>query len=108
MTSRISLPVGLAALAAAALLLDLPSIGAQAPAAGDHTAHLKAWDAHKALAQSSPYRAMKWSYLGPTNISGRVTDVTAADHGSARRLYAGSCCGGLWASDDPWGTTSPR
>jgi len=107
MTSRISLPVGLAALAAAALLLDLPSIGAQAPAAGDHTAHLKAWDAHKALAQSSPYRAMKWSYLGPTNISGRVTDVTAADHGSSRRLYAGSCCGGLWASDDLGQTWQP-
>jgi photosystem II stability/assembly factor-like uncharacterized protein len=35
-----------------------------------------------------------------TNISGRIADVAVADRGSSRRLYAGSCCGGLWASDD--------
>jgi photosystem II stability/assembly factor-like uncharacterized protein len=99
MNNRISLHLTVVALSATALLLGLP-IGAQAPAAGDHTAHLKAWDAHEAMTQSSPYRNMNWSYLGPTNISGRTTDVAAADHGSARRLYAGTCCGGVWASDD--------
>ena len=52
------------------------------------------------MTQSSPYRAMNWSFLGPTNISGRIADVAVADRGSARRLYAGSCCGGVWASDD--------
>ena len=88
-------------------MLGLSPIGAQAPPAGDHTAHLKAWDAHKAMAQSSPYRAMNWSYIGPTNISGRMTDVAVADHGSSRRLYAGSCCGGVWASDDLGQTWQP-
>jgi photosystem II stability/assembly factor-like uncharacterized protein len=43
---------------------------------------------------------MNWSYIGPTNISGRIADVAVADRGSSRRLYAGSCCGGVWASDD--------
>ncbi len=71
-----------------------------APAGTDHTAHLKAWDAHKTLAQSSPYSAMNWSYIGPTNVAGRTADVAVADHGASRRLYAGTCCGGLWASDD--------
>ncbi len=107
MSRRTSFPVILVAVFAAALAIGLPTIGAQAPAAGDHTAHLKAWDAHKALAQSSPYKAMSWSYIGPTNISGRMTDVIAADHGSARRLYAGSCCGGAWASDDLGQTWQP-
>jgi photosystem II stability/assembly factor-like uncharacterized protein len=106
MNSRISLHVTVVALSATALLLGLP-IGAQAPGAGDHTAHLKAWDTHKAMVQSSPYRSMNWSYLGPTNISGRTTDVAAADHGSARRLYAGTCCGGVWASDDLGQTWQP-
>ena len=94
MTSRRSLQVTLGALFTAGLLLGLSSgggIGAQQAPAGDHTAHLKAWDAHKALAQASPYRAMNWTYIGPTNISGRVVDVAAADHGTSRRLYAGSC-----------------
>ena len=107
MSRRTSLPVTLVALSAAALWLGLSPIGAQAPPAGDHPAHLKAWDTHLAMTQSSPYRAMNWSYLGPTNISGRMTDVAAADHGSSRRLYAGSCCGGLWASDDLGQTWQP-
>ena len=100
MKNRTSLPATVVTLSAAALWLGLSAIGAQTPSAGDHTAHLKAWDAHQAMTQSSPYRAMNWSYLGPTNISGRMTDVAVADHGSSRRIYAGSCCGGVWASDD--------
>ena len=106
MSRRTTLHLTFAALCAA-LLLTLSGIGAQAPAGSDHTAHLKAWDAHKAMAATSPYRAMNWSYIGPTNISGRTTDVAVADHGSARRLYAGSCCGGVWASDDLGQTWQP-
>lgn len=91
------------ALLAAGLVLSL----AAQNTGTDHTAHLKAWDAHKALAQTSPYKSMNWSYIGPTNISGRTTDVAVADHGSSRRLYAGSCCGGVWASDDLGQTWQP-
>src|SRR6188474_1456862 len=90
MRNRISVGVTLVSLGAATLFLSIASIsgiGAQTPPAGDHTAHLKAWDAHKTLAQSSPYKAMNWSYIGPTNISGRMTDVAVSDHGSSRRLY---------------------
>ena len=99
MRSR-TLGVTLVVVSAGAMWLGLSSIGAQAPAAGDHTAHFKAWDTHKAMTQSSPYRTMNWSYVGPTNISGRIADVAVAERGSSRRLYAGSCCGGVWASDD--------
>jgi len=80
---------------------------ASPPAGADHTAHLKAWDTHKAMAQSSPYRAMNWSYIGPTNVAGRTVDVAVADHGGSRRLYAATCCGGLWASDDLGATWQP-
>ncbi|HEX5214112.1 MAG TPA: hypothetical protein VFV98_01545 [Vicinamibacterales bacterium] len=100
MRGRTARLLSLVALPAAALLLGLSTTRAQAPQAGDHAAHLKAWDAHKAMAQSSPYKAMNWSFVGPTNISGRIADVAVADRGSSRRLYAGSCCGGLWVSDD--------
>ena len=48
MNHRISLSATVVALSATALWLGLP-IGAQAPAAGDHAAHLKAWDAHEAM-----------------------------------------------------------
>ena len=59
------------------------------------------------MTQSSPYRTMNWSFVGPTNISGRIADVAVADRGSSRRLYAGSCCGGVWASDDLGQTWQP-
>jgi photosystem II stability/assembly factor-like uncharacterized protein len=105
--NRTALPVAIVALSAAAFSSGLLPIRAQAPPASEHTAHLKAWDAHKAMTQASPYRAMNWSYVGPTNISGRIADVAVADRGSSRRLYAGSCCGGVWASDDLGQTWQP-
>ena len=95
------------AVAAALVSWTLAPFSAQSRAGTDHTAHLKAWDAHQAMAQSSPYRSMNWSQIGPTNISGRMTDVAVADRGTSRRLYAGSCCGGLWASDDLGKTWQP-
>jgi photosystem II stability/assembly factor-like uncharacterized protein len=107
MSRRAPFHVAVVALFVVALAVSWSPIGAQAPSGGDHTAHLKAWDAHKTLAAASPYRAMTWSYIGPTNISGRTTDVAVADHGTSRRLYAGSCCGGVWASDDLGQTWQP-
>ncbi|NQW03272.1 MAG: hypothetical protein HQ485_04530 [Acidobacteria bacterium] len=99
--------LSLIAVSAAVLILSLAVSGAQAPADGDHAAHLRAWDAHEAMTQSSPYRTMNWSYVGMTNISGRIADVAVADRESSRRLYAGSCCGGVWASDDLGETWKP-
>lgn len=107
MRRHTSLLLAVVAISAGALGLGFRPLGAQAPSTGDHAAHLKAWDAHKAMTQSSPYRAMNWSFIGPTNISGRIADVAVADRGSSRRLYAGSCCGGVWASDDLGQTWQP-
>ena len=100
MRNRAPILVAFFSLVTIVVALSLTPTGAQAPPDGDHAAHLKAWDVHQTMTQASPYRAMNWSYVGPTNISGRIADVAVADRGSSRRLYAGSCCGGLWASDD--------
>lgn len=100
MTRRTPFPVTFVTLSAVALVIGISTTGAQAPPDGDHTAHLKAWDTHEAMTQSSPHRSMNWQYIGPTNISGRFADIAVADRGSSRRFYAGSCCGGVWASDD--------
>ena len=97
----------LAALAIGVAAGAAPALQTPSSSADDHTAHLKAWDAHKAMAQSSPYRTMNWSFVGPTNISGRIADVAVADCGSSRRFYAGSCCGGVWVSDDLGQTWQP-
>ena len=52
------------------------------------------------MAQSSPSRHVPWQYLGPTNISGRATDVAVADVGPVRRIYAAFATSGVWQSDD--------
>ena len=62
------------------------------------------YDTYRAMAQSSPYRARPWQYLGPTNISGRATDVAVADRGGARRIYAGYATSGVWKTDDDGAT----
>ena len=98
MTHRRIWFVGAALMASLTAWTPAP-IGAQS-SKGDFASHLAAWDAHQALAAASPYKGVSWSYLGPTNISGRMTDVAVADHGPKRRLYAGSCAGGVWKSDD--------
>jgi photosystem II stability/assembly factor-like uncharacterized protein len=100
MRYRLTLATGVLAIGVVLFGWAPARTGAQTQAGGDHAAHLKAWDTHEAMTQSSPYKAMNWSYIGMTNISGRIADVAVADRGTSRRLYAGSCCGGVWASDD--------
>ncbi|MSO49214.1 MAG: hypothetical protein EXQ49_04830 [Acidobacteria bacterium] len=100
MVRRTSFAATLVTFSTAAFVIGFSALGAQAPGDGNHAAHMKAWDAHEAMTTASPYRPMNWSYIGMTNISGRFSDVAVADRGASRRIYAGSCCGGVWASDD--------
>jgi photosystem II stability/assembly factor-like uncharacterized protein len=63
-----------------------------------------AYDRYSAMRQSSPYRTATWSYLGPTNVSGRATDIAVADKAGQRRIYVGYATSGVWKTDDD-GTT---
>ena len=46
----------------------------------------RAYEIYTSMAQSSPSRTVPWQYLGPTNISGRATDVAVADSAGATHL----------------------
>jgi len=59
-----------------------------------------AYDSYLSLQRSSPYASLKWQWLGPTNISGRATDIAVAQRGGTRRIYAGYATSGIWVSDD--------
>jgi photosystem II stability/assembly factor-like uncharacterized protein len=53
------------------------------------------------LQQNSPYKDLKWQYIGPTNISGRCTDVEAiSPRGNNYTIWVGSATGGVWKSDN--------
>ncbi|HUR19732.1 MAG TPA: hypothetical protein VMZ90_02915, partial [Vicinamibacterales bacterium] len=87
-----------------------PYAGAEAPyaqAAQAQTAAgmnadgvVKAWGTYQSMRQASPYRTATWQYLGPTNISGRATDVAVTDVGDARHIYVGYATSGVWKSED--------
>ena len=73
---------------------------AQGPAQADAEYLRKAYDTYRAMQESSPYRAVPWQYLGPTNISGRATDIAVADRDGARRIYVAYATSGVWKTDD--------
>ena len=85
MSRRTSFVVVLVALFAATLAIGRPAIHAQTPPAGDHTAHLKAWDTHKAMAQSSPYKAMNCRFGAASQPQARC--VKGRLEGTPDRAY---------------------
>lgn len=60
---------------------------------------VKLFGEQQKLRDSSRYKDLHWQYLGPTNISGRCTDVEAVSpRGSQYTIWIGSATGGVWKS----------
>jgi photosystem II stability/assembly factor-like uncharacterized protein len=60
------------------------------------------------MMQNSTYKDLKWQYIGPTNISGRCTDVEAVSpHGRNYIIWVGSATGGVWKSTNEGTTFTP-
>ena len=93
------------ALAAAAVFLAAGAIQSQGPAGPDF--QLKAFDAHKAMAAASPYKALPWQWIGPTNNTGRMTSIAVADDNGKRTIYVGAASGGVWKPGDRGDTWQP-
>ncbi len=71
-----------------------------APAPMNAEGLFRAWGTYRAMRDASPHRGIPWQYLGPTNVSGRATDVAVVDVGGARHLYAAYATSGVWKSED--------
>jgi hypothetical protein len=76
--------------------------GARAYPRGDISpdAHFRAYEKMRDLsrdARTGPVTASAWSYIGPTNLSGRMLAVTVNPLNTST-IYAGSASGGLWRS----------
>ena len=86
--------------AAAALVAITGGLRAQTPARADADYLRRAYDTYRTMRTASPYASLAWQYLGPTNISGRATDIAVADRSGARRIYVGYATSGVWKTDD--------
>jgi photosystem II stability/assembly factor-like uncharacterized protein len=74
----------------------------------DSETRLGRFEQHVAMKEESPFEKTKWSYLGPTNISGRCTDVEAVSpRGQQYTIWIGSATGGVWKSINEGTTFEP-
>lgn len=106
---------------AAAVIVSVPILaGAQAskkaaPAAApqvvsltDPALRLKGFETHASLAAASPFKDLRWQFLGPKNVSGRSIDLAViAPRGRQYTFYVATASGGLWKSENEGTTLQP-
>ena len=84
--------------------ISSPHPSAQTPPKADAEFLRRAYDTYTAMRKNSPFQGQSWSYLGPTNISGRSTDAAIADKDGKRRIYVAYATSGVWKTDDDGAT----
>jgi hypothetical protein len=67
---------------------------------------LTAYETHLSMEAASPFKT-RWTFLGPTEPSGRANAIAVVDRGERRRIYAGFSGSGLWRTDDEGATWEP-
>ncbi|MGA2532283.1 MAG: hypothetical protein ABSG19_04515 [Candidatus Aminicenantales bacterium] len=61
----------------------------------DTAQRLKWFEQHQAMKEKSPFKDLKWRFIGPLDLGGRCTDI-AVPKGSRNVIYIASATGGLW------------
>ncbi len=92
--------LGAGVLAAALAISVYTAADASAQTRVDASAVIQGYDTYRQMREASPTAGVPWQYLGPTNVSGRATDVAIADTGGRRTIYVGYATSGVWKSDD--------
>ncbi|MFZ5517988.1 MAG: WD40/YVTN/BNR-like repeat-containing protein [Candidatus Zhuqueibacterota bacterium] len=74
----------------------------------DAEQRLSRYARHEALKETSLFKHLPWQFLGPTNISGRMTDVAVvAPKGKNYTIYVAGASGGVWKSMNEGTTWTP-
>ncbi len=105
-------PARLAVVTALTILL---LVGFGAPLAAqsqdDQTAaseRLEWYADHVRNAEESRFRNLPWQFVGPTNVSGRMTDVeVVGPKGDNYTIYVAGASGGLWRTENEGTTWQP-
>jgi len=96
-SSRGTLLVTICFIASSALAFAPQSKRATRIQSTDPQLRLKGFDQHLEMKKTSPYKDLKWQFVGPTNISGRSCDVdVVAPKGKNYTMYVATASGGLW------------
>ncbi|MDG1984617.1 MAG: hypothetical protein P8M11_08620, partial [Planctomycetota bacterium] len=90
----------LLATASASLLAPLAAAAqVEDPGRTDADTRMRLYAEHLDLVSGSPYGDLGWQFAGPTNISGRITDVAVTSpRGDTYTLYVAGASSGVWRS----------
>jgi photosystem II stability/assembly factor-like uncharacterized protein len=96
-------------LTAAGAVVFPPSVSGQTAARQTPPEQRLEWFAqHKAALDRSIFRQPRWQFLGPTNISGRMTDVAVVEpKGRNYTIYVAGATGGVWRTANEGVTWEP-
>lgn len=93
----------------ACMLLASIAVGAQVKqAVPSGKEKLSMYQKHEEMREQSPYQHLHWQFLGPTNISGRCTDVEAVGpKGQNYTIWVATASSGVWKSVNEGVTFEP-
>jgi photosystem II stability/assembly factor-like uncharacterized protein len=74
----------------------------------DPALRLQSFAEYLEMIKSSPFNSLNWSHIGPTNVSGRSTDIAVVQpRGQSYTIYAATASGGLWKTVNEGTTWEP-
>lgn len=74
----------------------------------DPAAHLEWFGKYKEMQSASAFKDLRWSHLGPTNVSGRCTDIAVlGPKGEQYTIYVATASGGVWKTVNEGTTWEP-
>jgi photosystem II stability/assembly factor-like uncharacterized protein len=62
----------------------------------DPSQRLKWFEQHKAMKDQSPFKDLKWRFIGPMDLGGRCTDIAVPAKGGRNVFYIAAATGGVW------------
>ena len=69
---------------------------------------MKMYEKHLEMKENSLFKNLNWQFIGPTNISGRMTDVDVVrPKGKNYIIYAAGATGGVWKTTNEGTTWEP-
>jgi photosystem II stability/assembly factor-like uncharacterized protein len=74
----------------------------------DPALRVSGYAAQEEMAKASPFAELKWSHIGPTNVSGRSTDMAVVSpKGKNYTVYVATASGGVWKTANEGTTWEP-
>ena len=80
----------------------------QKAAVTDPDERMRLYGDHEAMIEESSFNNLPWQFIGPTNTSGRMTDVAVVEpRGEHSTIYVAGASGGVWKTTNEGTTWAP-